>query len=114
VGLGGAITSNQSGFSSQERGPDGIINIWKRLLSLVRPWWGQLALTFFLGLAHHGAIIGLGVIGGLLLYEHRLVRADDLSKLDLAFFTMNGIISAVYFAFTLADLLILGEVVLWL
>jgi 4-hydroxybenzoate polyprenyltransferase len=54
--------------------------------------------------------IGLGVIGGLLLYEHRLVRADDLSRLDMAFFTMNGVISAVYFAFTLADLLILGDV----
>jgi 4-hydroxybenzoate polyprenyltransferase len=57
--------------------------------------------------------VGLGVIGGLLLYEHRLVRAEDLSKLDMAFFTMNGIISAVYFAFTLADLLILGEAALW-
>lgn len=59
-------------------------------------------------------LAGLGVIGALLVYEHRLVRADDLSKLDVAFFTMNGIISAVYFAFTLADLLILGEAVLWL
>ena len=39
----------------------------------------------------------------------RSVRADDLSKLDMAFFTMNGIISVVYFAFTLADLLILGN-----
>lgn len=59
-------------------------------------------------------LAGLGVIAALLIYEHRLVRADDLSKLDMAFFTMNGIISAVYFAFTLADLLILGETVLWL
>lgn len=58
--------------------------------------------------------IGLGVIGGLLLYEHRLVKAEDLSRLDLAFFTMNGIISTVYFAFTLADLLFLGEAALWL
>jgi 4-hydroxybenzoate polyprenyltransferase len=58
--------------------------------------------------------VGLGVIGGLLLYEHRLVRADDLSKLDMAFFTMNGVISTVYFAFTLADLLLLGEAALWL
>ncbi len=55
-------------------------------------------------------LAGLGVIGALLLYEHRLVRPDDLSKLDMAFFTMNGTISAVYFAFTLADLLILGGV----
>ena len=61
-----------------------------------------------------GMQIGLGgvyfagamVIAGLLLYEHRLVRADDLSKLGMAFFTMNGIISVVYFVFTLADLLL--------
>ncbi len=59
-------------------------------------------------------LAGLAVIAALLVYEHRLVRADDLAKLDMAFFTMNGIISTVYFAFTLADLLILGEAVLWL
>lgn len=57
-----------------------------------------------------GALYGVGVavVSLLLLYEHRLVRADDLSRLDVAFFTMNGIISVVYFAFTLADLLVLG------
>ena len=54
-------------------------------------------------------LTGIGLIGGLLLYEHRLVRADDLSKLGMAFFTMNGIISVVYFVFTLADLLLLDE-----
>jgi len=37
------------------------------------------------------------------------VRVDDLSKLGMAFFTMNGIISVIYFAFTLADLLLLGN-----
>lgn len=36
---------------------------------------------------------GVGVVGGLLVYEHRLVKADDLSRLNAAFFTMNGIIS---------------------
>lgn len=59
-------------------------------------------------------LAGLGVIAALLVWEHRLVRTEDLSALDMAFFTMNGIISTVYFAFTLADLLILGEAVLWL
>ena len=83
-----------------------------RLLHLV-----AMGLLFFLGelmALNTLYTIGLGVIGGLLLYEHRLVRADDLSRLDMAFFTMNGIISTVYFAFTLADLLFLGEAVLWL
>jgi 4-hydroxybenzoate polyprenyltransferase len=51
------------------------------------------------------ALIGVGVVGLLLLYEHRLVRADDLTRLDAAFFTMNGIISIVFFIFVAADLL---------
>ena len=54
-------------------------------------------------------LVGVGVVAVLLLYEHRLVRADDLSRLDMAFFTMNGIISVVYFTFTVADLWILGK-----
>ena len=54
-------------------------------------------------------LVGVGGVALLLIYEHRLVRVDDLSRLDMAFFTMNGIISVVYFAFTLADLLILGN-----
>ena len=37
------------------------------------------------------------------LYEHSLVRPGDLRRLDAAFFTMNGVISVVFFAFVLAD-----------
>ena len=59
--------------------------------------------------AHLLYVLGVGVVAALLVYEHRLVRADDLSRLDMAFFTMNGIISVVYFGFTLADLWLLGE-----
>jgi 4-hydroxybenzoate polyprenyltransferase len=50
--------------------------------------------------------IGVAVVAGLLLFEHSLVRADDLSKLDAAFFTMNGIISIAFFAFVLAERLV--------
>lgn len=52
-----------------------------------------------------GALYWLGVaaVAGLLLYEHRLVRPDDLSRLDAAFFTVNGVISVVFFAFVLAE-----------
>ncbi len=44
-----------------------------------------------------------GVVGvaALLVYEHSLVRADDLSRVDVAFFTLNGWISVGYFAATL-------------
>jgi 4-hydroxybenzoate polyprenyltransferase len=37
--------------------------------------------------------IGLAAIGALLIYEHALVRADDLSRVNRAFFHINGIIS---------------------
>jgi 4-hydroxybenzoate polyprenyltransferase len=50
--------------------------------------------------------LGVGIAAGLLLYEHTLVKADDLSKLDAAFFTMNGIISLTLFVFVLAGRLI--------
>jgi 4-hydroxybenzoate polyprenyltransferase len=51
-----------------------------------------------------GSIYWLGAIvaAGLLAYEHAIVRPDDLSRLDVAFFNINGIISLVLFAATLA------------
>jgi 4-hydroxybenzoate polyprenyltransferase len=45
---------------------------------------------------------GVLVVAALLAYEHSLVKANDLSKLDAAFFTMNGIISLLLFGFVLA------------
>jgi 4-hydroxybenzoate polyprenyltransferase len=46
---------------------------------------------------------GVAVVAALLVYEHALVRPGDLSRLDAAFFTMNGVISLAFFAFVLAD-----------
>jgi 4-hydroxybenzoate polyprenyltransferase len=37
-------------------------------------------------------------MAGMLVWEHRLVKADDLSKIDAAFFTMNGVISIGFLA----------------
>ena len=50
--------------------------------------------------------LGVVVVIGLLIYEHLLVRPDDLTRLDAAFFNMNGYISVTIFLFTLADALI--------
>jgi len=50
-------------------------------------------------------IAGVVVVVLLLAYEHSLVSKDDLSKLNAAFFTMNGIISVVFFVFLALDLL---------
>jgi 4-hydroxybenzoate polyprenyltransferase len=50
--------------------------------------------------------IGVVVVAALLAYEHSLVRADDLRRLNAAFFTMNGVISVVFFGFVLLDVLV--------
>ncbi|WP_026673038.1 UbiA-like polyprenyltransferase [Alkalihalobacterium bogoriense] len=49
--------------------------------------------------------IGVLIAGAIMVYEHSLVSADDLSKVDVAFFTMNGILSIVMLVFTIGDLL---------
>ena len=51
---------------------------------------------------------GVTIATALLFYEHTLVKANDLSKLDAAFFTMNGIISLTLFAFVLAGRILTG------
>ncbi len=52
------------------------------------------------------ALAGVIAVMLLLLYEHSLVRPNDLSKLNAAFFTMNGVISVVFALFVAADLLL--------
>ena len=52
------------------------------------------------------AACGVLVVILLLVYEHSLVRPHDLSKLNAAFFTMNGVISVLFFGFVAADLLL--------
>ena len=47
--------------------------------------------------------LGVVVVAVLLAYEHALVRPDDLRRLDAAFFTVNGVISVVFFVFVLAE-----------
>jgi 4-hydroxybenzoate polyprenyltransferase len=46
--------------------------------------------------------VGWLIIAGILIWEHRLVRADDLSNVGVAFFNMNGLISVIYLATILA------------
>jgi 4-hydroxybenzoate polyprenyltransferase len=62
-----------------------------------------LLVTFGLGKL---AVAGVVAVALLLLYEHSLVHPTDLSKLNAAFFTMNGVISVVFFVFIAGDLLL--------
>jgi 4-hydroxybenzoate polyprenyltransferase len=58
-------------------------------------YYGNLGLYYWLGCA---------LFIGLLFYQHTLVRADDLSKVNLAFFTTNGIASVVFAVFVILEL----------
>jgi 4-hydroxybenzoate polyprenyltransferase len=54
------------------------------------------------------SLAGIGAVVLLLLYEHSLVRADDLSRVNAAFFTVNGYVSVLFFLFWAADIYFLG------
>ena len=59
--------------------------------------YGNLGLFYWLGCA---------LFIGLLAYQHTLVKANDLSKVNLAFFTTNGIASVVFAVFVILELFI--------
>ena len=65
-----------------------------------------LALVYSLSLGFL-ALAGVGAVAALLVYEHSLVHADDLSRVDAAFFTMNGWVSVLFFIFWAADIFFL-------
>jgi 4-hydroxybenzoate polyprenyltransferase len=52
------------------------------------------------------ALAGIAAVAGLLIYEHSLVSARDLSRVNAAFFTMNGWVSVLFFVFWAADIFI--------
>jgi len=52
--------------------------------------------------------IGWAIVAALLVWEHRLVRADDLSSVGAAFYNMNALISAVYFV-TILTAVVIGS-----
>jgi 4-hydroxybenzoate polyprenyltransferase len=53
-------------------------------------------------------LIGLFISYVIMIYEHTILKPYDLSRLNTAFFTMNGVLSCVMFTFTLIDLVILS------
>ncbi len=53
----------------------------------------------------HGlSLLGIGAVGALLVYEHGLVKPHDFSRVNAAFFTVNGYVSVLFFAFWVADI----------
>jgi 4-hydroxybenzoate polyprenyltransferase len=64
-----------------------------------------LALVWSLHL-HALSLIGVAAVTALLIYEHGLVKPNDLSRVNAAFFTMNGWVSVLFFVFWAADILL--------
>ena len=63
-----------------------------------------LVFTLHLGIL---ALAGVAAVVALLVYEHSLVKPHDLSRVNAAFFTMNGYVSVLFFVFWAADILLL-------
>jgi 4-hydroxybenzoate polyprenyltransferase len=68
-------------------------------------------LLALIGSLHLGALslAGVAAVALLLIYEHSLVKPDDLSRVDAAFFTMNGYVSVLFFLFWAADIVLLWK-----
>jgi 4-hydroxybenzoate polyprenyltransferase len=122
--LTGAVTLWVAGFDVLYSCQDYEVDCRSSLHSLPKSYGIAPALTIarllhagtlaFLGAAVYAfdlgawAVLGLIVVALLLAYEHSLVSPQDLSRLNAAFFTMNGVISVVFFVFLAADLLLEG------
>jgi 4-hydroxybenzoate polyprenyltransferase len=52
------------------------------------------------------SLVGVAAVAALLAYEHSLVKPNDLSRVDAAFFTVNGYVSMLFFVFWAADILL--------
>lgn len=59
-----------------------------------------------LGHFHFWYFAGAGIFISMLIYQHLIVKADDLSRVNLAFFTTNGVASVIFGVFTIIDLLL--------
>jgi 4-hydroxybenzoate polyprenyltransferase len=78
------------------------------ILSLVLHIFSSLLLIYAGFVGHFQALcwIGLIIFSTLLFYQHSIVKENDLNKINLAFFTLNGIASIIYALFAIADQLI--------
>jgi 4-hydroxybenzoate polyprenyltransferase len=82
----------------------GALRVAQALHLLMVASLGALVWTLHLGVL---ALAGVAAVASLLVYEHSLVKANDLSRVNAAFFTMNGYVSVLFFLFWAADILLL-------
>jgi 4-hydroxybenzoate polyprenyltransferase len=81
--------------------------LWVARLLHVAMLSALMAVCLVTGL-HWLGFVGIIATAALLIYQHSLVRADDLSRLNLAFFTTNAYVSVILFVTIAADILLIG------
>jgi 4-hydroxybenzoate polyprenyltransferase len=74
-----------------------LLHVGTVLALLAAGWAAGLGVIYYLGVA---------IVLAIFVYEHGILRPSDLSRLDVAFFNLNGYVSLVYFAATLAQVLV--------
>ena len=82
-------------------GIGGALRVSRVLHVLMTACLGALAWSFGLGWL---SVFGIAAIVTLLLYEHSLVKPNDLSRVNAAFFTVNGYVSVIFLLFWAADI----------
>jgi 4-hydroxybenzoate polyprenyltransferase len=99
-----AFDSGENLFSIPKHlGVGGALIVARMLHGAMIACLGVLVYLFDLGPLSWAGIVAVVM---LLIYEHGLVKADDLSRVNAAFFTVNGYVSVLFFAFWAADILI--------
>ncbi|MEO5569579.1 MAG: UbiA-like polyprenyltransferase [Bacteroidia bacterium] len=72
-----------------------LLHLFASLILLAASFYGKFSWVY---------LCGWGIFSALLIYQHTLVKSNDLSKVNIAFFTTNGIASIVFAFFTASDL----------
>ena len=104
-------------YALQDEEFDKSMNLRSIVVSLGKK--GALRLSAIVHIFSAGFVVGIGILAdfgvyywigsivfaGLLAYQHSIVKAEDLSRLNLAFFTTNGIASVIFAAFNIMDIL---------
>ena len=77
-----------------------LLHVLSATCVIIAGWYGHFGYWYWIGVA---------VFIGLLIYQHTLVKPNDLSKVNMAFFTTNGIASVVFAIFVILDLFLTNK-----
>ena len=77
-----------------------VLHVFSALFVIFAGWFWDFGWLYWIGVA---------VFVGMLIYQHSIVKPDDLRRVNVAFMTANGIASVVFAAFVIADLVLKSQ-----